>query len=224
MRRADRLFEIVQHLRGGRLRLARELAEALEVSTRTIYRDIADLIATGVPIEGAAGVGYILRPGFFLPPPALTPAEHQALLVGARLVSAWADSDLAAAAQEALIKLEAVGGAAPSTPIHSYGGRLPAPVRRHLRTARHGLTESRKLDLTYAKPGEAAEARRIRPLSLEFWGMVWTLTAWCERREDFRVFRLDRIESLTPTEARFTPEPGRTLADYLKTLESKTNG
>ena len=223
MRRADRLFEIVQHLRGGRLRSARALADALEVSTRTIYRDVADLIASGVPIDGAAGVGYILRPGFFLPPLALTPAEHQALLVGARLVSAWADSDLAAAAQEALIKLEAVGSAAPPTPIHSYGGRLPAPVRRHLRHVRQALAEGRKLDLTYAKPGAVAETRCIRPLSLEFWGMVWTLTAWCERRQDFRVFRLDRIEQLAITDARFTPEPGKTLADYLKTLETAPN-
>ncbi|MFY8107297.1 MAG: helix-turn-helix transcriptional regulator [Elstera sp.] len=224
MRRADRLFEILQLLHGGRLRRAQELAAHLEVSTRTIYRDIADLMASGVPIEGEAGVGYVLRPGFFLPPLALSATEHEALVLGARLVAAWSDTDLAAAAKEALIKLEAIGavamGARPPVALHSYGGRLSPEVRVLLRQIREALGRRRKLDLLYAKADSPAEARRVRPLSLEFWGMVWTLTAWCEQRSAFRVFRLDRIQHLTQTNEGFDPEPGKTLADYLKSLNN----
>lgn len=222
MRRADRLFEILQLLHGGRLRRAQELADRLEVSTRTIYRDIADLMARGVPIEGEAGVGYVLRPGFFLPPLALTATEYQALVLGARLVAAWSDADLARAAKEVLIKLDTIGAvagrAAPPVALHSYGGRLSPAVRVYLGQIREALTQSRKLDLRYAKPESVAEDRRVRPLSLDFWGLVWTLTAWCEARGDFRVFRLDRVQKLTPTDILFQPEPGKTLAEYIRSL------
>src|SRR5688500_13980819 len=108
MRRADRLFQIVQYLRGGRLVTARRLAERLEVSERTIYRDVADLVGSGVPIDGEAGVGYILRSGFDLPPLMFTRAELAALTLGARFVRAWGGAEHAAAAEEALIKIEAV--------------------------------------------------------------------------------------------------------------------
>lgn len=222
MRRADRLFEILQLLHGGRLRRAHELAARLEVSTRTIYRDIADLIASGVPIEGEAGVGYVLRPGFFLPPLALSATEHQALVLGARLVAAWSDADLALAAKEVLVKLETIGAVAGrgSLPValHSYGERLSPPVRLALKQIREALTQSYKLDLLYEKPEMPPEARRVRPLSLEFWGVVWTLTAWCEQRNDFRVFRVDRIRKTTPTDVGFVPETGKTHADYLRSL------
>ena len=222
MRRADRLFEILQLLHGGRLRRAYELAARLEVSTRTIYRDIADLIASGVPIEGEAGVGYVLRPGFFLPPLALSVTEHQALVLGARLVAAWSDADLANAAQEVLVKLETISAVAGrgSLPValHSYGERVSPQVRLVLKQIREALTQSCKLDLLYQKSEMQPEARRVRPLSLEFWGVVWTLTAWCEQRDDFRVFRVDRIRKITPTGVGFIPEPGKTRADYLRSL------
>ena len=108
MRRADRLFEIVQHLRGDRLVTAQMLADRLEVSVRTIYRDVRDLQTAGVPIDGEAGVGYLLRPGFQLPPLMFTLAEIEALVVGARMVEAWAGRSLAGAAAEALVKIAAV--------------------------------------------------------------------------------------------------------------------
>src|SRR5688572_17137320 len=108
MRRADRLFQIVQHLRGGRLVTARALGERLEVSERTIYRDIADLVGCGVPIDGEAGVGYIMRSGFDLPPLMFTRSELAALTLGARFVKAWSGAEHALAAEEALVKIEAV--------------------------------------------------------------------------------------------------------------------
>jgi predicted DNA-binding transcriptional regulator YafY len=107
VRRADRLFEIVQHLRGDRLVTAQMLADKLEVSVRTIYRDVRDLQTAGVPIDGEAGVGYLLRPGFQLPPLMFTLAEIEALVVGARMVEAWAGRALAGAAAEALVKIGA---------------------------------------------------------------------------------------------------------------------
>ena len=108
MRRADRLFEIIQSLRGGRLVTAKGLSDALEVSVRTIYRDIADLQASGVPIDGEAGVGYILRDGHDLPPLMFAAAEIEALVLGARIVAEWSDRELARAADDALAKIAAV--------------------------------------------------------------------------------------------------------------------
>ena len=108
MRRADRLFQIVQHLRGGRLVTARMLGERLEVSERTIYRDIADLQSTGVPIDGEAGVGYLMREGFDLPPLMFTRDEIVALVAGARMVRAFGGAQMARAAEEALVKIGAV--------------------------------------------------------------------------------------------------------------------
>ena len=114
MRRADRLFQIVQYLRGGRLLTARKLAERLEVSERTIYRDIADLIGSGVPIDGEAGIGYLMRAGFDLPPLMFSRDEIVALVAGARMIRAWGGAGMALAAEEALVKIGAV---------------LPAPER-----------------------------------------------------------------------------------------------
>ena len=132
MRRADRLFQIVQHLRGGRLVTARMLGERLEVSERTIYRDIADLQSTGVPIDGEAGVGYIMREGFDLPPLMFTRDEIVALVAGARMVRAFGGADMARAAEEALVKISAVlpeaenGAHRPHRDPHAALGRSDA--------------------------------------------------------------------------------------------------
>ncbi|MFV2003357.1 MAG: helix-turn-helix transcriptional regulator, partial [Paracoccaceae bacterium] len=108
MRRADRLFQIVQYLRGGRLLTAARLAARLEVSERTIYRDIADLVGSGVPIEGESGVGYLMRSGYDLPPLMFSRDEIVALVAGARMVRAWGGAAMALAAEEALVKIDAV--------------------------------------------------------------------------------------------------------------------
>lgn len=223
MRRADRLFAIVQALRGGRMRTARQLAELLEVSPRTVYRDVQDLIGSGVPVEGEAGVGYVLRPGHLLPPLSFTAEELQALAFGARMVEAWTDPALAAAAAEALVKLRAVvppaqDAALRAAPLTSYAPRMTSAERARLGVLRRAVGARRKLRLRYARPGGPAEERLIRPLSVEFWGHAWTLTAWCELRQDFRVFRLDRVLGGEMQADGFRPERGRELADYLRQL------
>ena len=227
MRRADRLFAILQALRGGRLRTADQLAQMLEVSTRTIYRDLADLQGQGVPIDGERGVGYLLRDGFFLPPLALSALELEALTWGVAMVRAHADESLAAAARELEVKLKAAvstGGALPPATVAAYGFRVSAADRDRLRAAREAIAGRRVLALTYADAADRPSARQIRPLELQHWGAVWTLTGWCELREDFRVFRIDRIRSMTDTGTRFRDEPGKRLADYLRSLKPPPDG
>ena len=222
MRRADRLFAILQALRGGRLRTAEALAEALEVSTRTVYRDVADLQAQGVPIDGERGIGYLLREGYFLPPLALTRLEFEALDWGVAFVAAHGDDTLAAAARELRVKLEAVvpGGFTRST-VLAFGTRLGAAQRAMLKAARDAVAARRKLHLRYLDAAGQVSARIVRPLGLDHWGMVWTRTAWCELREDFRAFRIDRLRGCEVLPARFRPEAGRRMEDYLATLRGK---
>lgn len=223
MRRADRLFNIIQILRGGRLRTAREIAEKLEVSTRTIWRDIADLQAQGVPIDGARGVGYLLREDHFIPPLALTATEVEALVWGVRFVEAYGDESLAEAAHELLIKIAAVtpqDRRDASRPIDAFAATTAQMAKGVLATIRQAVAGQRKLVLTYRDLNEQVTTRTVRPLQLEFWGQVWTLTTWCERREDFRVFRCDRIIRMLPGE-RFIQERGRRLSDFLALLREK---
>ncbi len=223
MRRADRLFEIVQLLRGRRLRTAQAIADRLEVSVRTIYRDIDALIATGVPIEGERGVGYIIRTHFVLPPLQFTPEELQALVLGARFVKAWADSALIQAAEEALVKIDAVlppdvQGQIWRRDITAHAKVMTPAHRQTLADLRQALNRQRKIDLVYYDAKGDATARRVRPLSLDAWGHAWTLTAWCELRADFRAFRLDRIETARVLDQGFSPEPGKTLGDFFARL------
>ena len=219
MRRADRLFQIVQYLRGGRLTTAAKLAERLEVSERTIYRDIADLQGAGVPIDGEAGVGYILREGFELPPLMFTRDEIVALVAGARLIRAWGGTGMARAAEEALIKIDAVLPPAERARAKSVGInaiRMPdldAATRDRLDTLERAAEDRTRLVLSYADAEGRTTERPVRPLGLWFWGKVWTLVAWCELRDDFRMFRADRISAVTADGA-FRHEPGKTLKDF----------
>lgn len=219
MRRADRLFQIVQHLRGGRLTTARALAERLEVSERTIYRDVADLIGSGVPIEGEAGVGYLMRAGYDLPPLMFTREEVVALVAGARLLRAWGGQAMARAAEEALVKIEAVlpeaeRARAGAVQIHAFSMMdLDPGTRERLDLVERTIEERTRLRLSYEDEAGRRTGRTVRPLGLFFWGKVWTLVAWCELREDFRMFRVDRMASAEPGE-RFRPEKGRTLRDF----------
>ena len=227
MRRADRLFELVQALRGGRLLTARALAEKLEVSTRTIYRDMADLQATGVPIEGEAGVGYVLRGGFDIPPLMFTGDEITALVLGARLVRGWGGHRHGAAAAEALIKIEAVLPEAlrpriERTALFAPDFILSEPVRARLDVLDEALAARCKVRFAYRRADGEASTRRVGPLGLYFWGGVWLLAAWCELREDFRTFRLDRMERLTLTPDTFAPAPGRTLRDFLRKVREES--
>ncbi|MGL4963714.1 MAG: helix-turn-helix transcriptional regulator [Inquilinus sp.] len=217
MRRADRLIQILLFMRGRTLVTAQQLSEALEVSERTIYRDMADLLASGTPIDGEAGVGYRLRRGFEPPPVQFTAEELLALSLGARMVAAWTDPALARAAGNAARKIsgvlpEASAASLDEAPIHAPS-RRPYPLEL-MEPIRLAIAGRRKLRLHYSAP-EATSERIVHPLGLFFWGNRWTATAWCELRQDFRSFRLDRIDTLETLEERFQPVSGRTLEDYL---------
>ncbi len=220
MRRADRLFEIVQQLRGDRLVTAQVIADRLEVSVRTIYRDVRDLQTAGVPIDGEAGVGYLLRPGFQLPPLMFTLGEIEALMVGARMVEAWAGRELSAAAAEAMVKIAAVAPAermraAGKVAIFAPGMRFDEALRTRFDLLAKGIEERRKISFAYRDAEGEGSARLVRPLALHFWGGTWTLAAWCELREDFRTFRIDRADGLALSADCFAHEPGRALQDYM---------
>ncbi|MEP0234133.1 YafY family protein [Roseibium sp.] len=226
MRRADRLFQIVQYLRGGRLVRARQLAEWLEVSERTIYRDIADLQASGVPVDGAAGVGYILRSGFDLPPLMFSRDEIVALIAGARLIRAWGGAEMARAAEEALIKIDAVlpdpmRERTSSVEVHAIAPEMTPEVRERIDVLEAASDGRKRLILAYRDGENQSSERTVRPLGLWFWGKVWTLVAWCELRSDFRMFRLDRIDTITDLQSSFRHEPGKTLKDFYRGMEEQ---
>jgi predicted DNA-binding transcriptional regulator YafY len=229
MRRADRLFRIVQLLRSGRLQTARNLAEKLQVSHRTIYRDVQDLQLSGVPIAGEAGVGYTLRRDFDIPPLMFDREEISALVLGARMVEAWGGNELTAAANRALRKIEAVlppnlRENIDDVLLYAPGLRAPAEVRRKLDEMHAAAQKRRVVLLAYAREDGQPSVRRVRPLALYFWGGVWTLTSWCEMRDDFRSFRVDRIQRAEVLEETFTPKPGQTLADFLKRVRATEEG
>ena len=221
MRRADRLFQLVQLVRGRRLSTADFIAQRLDVSARTVYRDIADLQAQGVPIEGEAGVGYRMRAGFDLPPLMFTQTEAQALVAAVRLARPRLDLALAAQAEAALSKILAVLPAAARAAAESLAVYAP-PVgpdeqtRGRLETLRVAAETRHKLRIDYLDLKDVASQRTVRPLACLFWGEVWTLAAWCETRAGFRSFRVDRITALELLPERFRDEPGRTLADLLR--------
>ncbi|MBE7184699.1 MAG: YafY family transcriptional regulator [Methylobacterium mesophilicum] len=225
MRRADRLFAIVQHLRGGRLVTARRLGERLEVSERTIYRDIADLQASGVPVEGEAGVGYILRDGFELPPLMFTRDEIVALVAGARMVQAFGGAEMARSAAEAMIKIAAVLPDAErarvgQTGIHVHHAGAVSDAHRTLIDSLDRAAERREVvHLAYSDEQGRPTRRDVRPLGLWFWGKVWTLVGWCELRDDFRMFRVDRIAELMPAGRTFKPARGQLMVDFFRRME-----
>jgi predicted DNA-binding transcriptional regulator YafY len=154
MRRADRLFEIIQFMRQRQLTRARDLAEKLEVSERTIYRDIADLMASGVPIEGEAGIGYVLRAGYDLPPLMFKEAEIEALVLGARIVQSWADKELAEAAGDVIAKVEAVVPEAlrkymTNTALLAPSMHYMEPISFDLAELRNALRDQHKVSIDY---------------------------------------------------------------------------
>jgi predicted DNA-binding transcriptional regulator YafY len=221
MRSADRLFQTVQLIRGRRLTTAAFLAQRLEVSERTVYRDVADLQAQGVPIEGEAGVGYRLGRGFDLPPLMFSSEEAQALVAAVRIAQTWLDPALARAAESALSRVLSV---LPSSTRAAAESLLimappvgPAPGEQHkLQSLREAAQLKRKTRLVYRDAAEARSDRVVRPLGCFYWGRVWTLAAWCESRNDFRNFRIDRVEALFTLNEHFSDEPGKTLADLMR--------
>src|SRR5262245_2383080 len=222
MRRADRLFQIVNVLRRGRTATtATHLAERLGVSERTVYRDIRDLILAGTPIDGEAGVGYRIRHDYDLPPLMFDRTEIQALVLGARIVRQFGDPALAQASDSILGKVAAIIPKELAPLMAETRLFVPATIGAErsadaLTLAREALIARRKVDLSYTTADGALSTRIVRPLGIFFWGRTWTLAAWCELRQDFRNFRLDRVDaSSTMRDETFGDEAGKTLRDML---------
>lgn len=226
MRRADRLFQIVLLLGRGRVLTARRIADELAVSERTVYRDIADLITTGAPIDGEAGVGYRLRAGYQVPPLMFDEDELAALALGAGMVRAWADPELARAAGRVLAKVDAV------LPDRLRGRwdkeKLLAPdfvvspeTVTGMPQLRRAIDQRLMARMAYRREDGEVTERIVWPLGLVFWGTKWTLAAWCELRGDFRTFRLDRIQTLDVLPSQFADVPGRRLRDYVARARSE---
>ena len=222
MRRADRLFQLVQLVRGRRLTTAEWLAQRLEVSLRTVYRDVADLQAQGVPIEGEAGVGYRMRAGFDLPPLMFSTGEAKALVACTRLAQPRLDTALARDADSALSKILAVLPAAARAAAEGMAvyaidvGGTDLATRQRLQVLREAFEARRVVELDYDSLERVRSQRRVRPLGVFFWDAVWTLAAWCELRRDFRSFRVDRIVGVNVLDERFRDEAGKTLADLFR--------
>lgn len=219
MRKSERLFQLVTLLQGRRTAMTGQaLADALGVAVRTVYRDIQALILSGVPIDGEAGVGYRLRKGFDLPPLMFEMDEVTALLAGNRMVQAWTDPELAAAARRAEAKILAVLTPAMLNEI----SRLPyrVPIYSNPERETHGLLRKAcelrlRVKIAYRDMKEQETERTLWPLGMVGWGDRWTLLAWCELRDEYRNFRFDRIQHIECLPEHFPHHPERNLEHYL---------
>lgn len=226
MQRAERLFQLLTLLRNRRtVMTAKQLSEHLEVSERTIYRDIQSLSLSGVPVEGEAGVGYRLSHRYQLPPLMFDRHEVEALLLGARMVSSWGDTDMAAHAKQAIQKILSV---LPDHLRHS-DENLPLLVptmegaqkfyTAHSQPIREAIRARQRVNIIYTRADAQESDRIIEPLGLIFWGKVWTLVAWCQLRADYRTFRLDRINNLTVMEEVFETNDAKSLQHFLALMK-----
>ena len=218
MRRAERLFRLVSELRSRGVCRAEDLATYFEISVRTVYRDIAHLQGSGLPIEGEAGVGYLLRPGFDLPPMTFTYEQLDALAIGLAFVEVAGDTLLSEAAREVRAKLqsslpEPEQRKLENAPLFASRGEGRAPPM--LAIVRPAIREQRILRLRYGAGDGAHTERRVRPLAIWAFTDGWLFVGWCELRGDFRAFRLDRISVLEDTGERYEDDPERNLAAYL---------
>ena len=228
MRRAERLFRLVRELRSRNISRAEDLAATFEISVRTVYRDIAHLQASGLPIEGEAGVGYILRPGFDLPALTFTFEQIDALAVGLSFVEAAGDASLSLAAKEVRAKLQAALPEPDQRKLDQapfFASRRHGPADPKLRTIREAIREARILRLRYGDAADTFTDRRVRPLAIWAFTDGWLFAAWCEFRDDFRAFRLDRISMIEATCDHFAHEPDKSLKAYLssKLLAHRTH-
>lgn len=220
-----RLFSILDRLRVNRRPVsAKTLADALGVSLRTIYRDMATLQSMGAPVRGEGGIGYQMEKGYFLPPLHFDPDELDAIILGMKLIAVRGDEQLADAAMSASSKitaalLEGDRDRFTESPLHAYlcPGEAPAAIP-FLGLIRRALRERLRLGIAYRDLKGQRSVRTIRPLGLTIFDKVWLLTAWCESKTDFRNFRVDRLESVKKTGASFPREAGREFHDFLQTL------
>lgn len=224
MRRADRLFEIIQMLRIARGALtAAGIAEALEVTPRTVYRDMAVLQAMRVPIEGEAGIGYILRAGYDLPPLNFSVEEIEAIVVGLSLVARTGDAGLMHAAETAAGKIAIVtpgpDGQLEAAGLHVSDWGVEPPEAVDPSVLRWAIRELRKLRLQYCDQEGDTTTRTVLPVALVYYVEVAVLAAWCELRQDFRHFRVDRMMSCTVLDDRFADRAAQLRAEWDKTQE-----
>jgi predicted DNA-binding transcriptional regulator YafY len=223
MRPADRLFQIVLMLGRGRVVTARTLAEQLEVSERTIYRDIQDLMGSGIPVDGEAGVGYILRRGYQVPPLMFDEEELQSLVFGAEVAKTWGDSHMAQAADRIIAKIDAVLPPRLRPALNSQrlivpDTRMSEQTSQMLGEVRDSINRRMRVFLDYRDAGDQATERIVWPLTLAYWGKSWTLGAWCELRQAFRNFRIDRINGANVLNSEYPDEPGKRLEDYFNAV------
>ena len=221
MRRADRLFDIIQALRTAPHPVtAAGLAEQLEVTVRTIYRDIAALQGSRVPIEGAPGLGYVLRRGYDLPPLMFTSEEADAIAIGVRLLRRLRDAKLQQAAESVLAKLavvvpEPLQPHLVSAPIYVSDGDAPPVTGTDPAVLRNAIHEARKVAVAYIDEQGRHTQRTVRPIAMAYYVDVTLLGAWCELRNDFRNFRVDRISNAQLLDERFLAESGKLMAEWL---------
>jgi predicted DNA-binding transcriptional regulator YafY len=209
MSRSERLFDLLQALRRHRRPVSgKVLAQETGVSIRTLYRDIASLQAQGAVIEGEPGVGYVLKPGFLLPPLMFPPEEIEALVLGSRWVADRADNHLRDAARSALARIGAVLPAELRLEVDTSAlligpGAKPSPDSIDLATVRQAIRAERKLAIAYRDAKDDVSRRVIWPFALSFFDQARVLVAWCELRQDFRHFRTDRIAAAEALEDRY---------------------
>jgi predicted DNA-binding transcriptional regulator YafY len=222
VRRADRLLQIIQIIRRKAARTtAQDLADELEVAKRTIYRDIADLQASRVPIEGAAGVGYVLRAGYDLPPLMFDQDQLEAIALGVRLVADRGDPLLARAATDVLAKIATVLPDRLSDKLWASSLLVPHRLQEakafgvHLPAIRQAIRNNQKIILTYRDGQGHLSCRTVWPLGLYLYSHVTIVCAWCELRSDFRAFRADRIEAFEASDQHFNGQRGQLFQAFL---------
>lgn len=221
MRRADRLFDILQALRVAEGPMtAATLAERLEVTVRTVYRDIATLQARRIPIEGAAGIGYVLRRGFDLPPLNFTPDEVDVIVVGMRMIRRLRDDGLRRAADDVLAKVttvlpEALRGGLATAPFFVSDGDTATPRGIDPGALRRAIRDRRKVRMTYADAEGRQSERTIWPIALVYYVDATVLGAWCELRDDFRHFRMERITASHVLDEHFAADGPALMTQWL---------
>ena len=204
MKRVERLFQLILLMREGKVLTGRYLSQKLGVSTRTVYRDIDALVDSGVPIVGESGVGFLLREEHRLPSVIFTEEELKAIALGAEMVRMWSDRGLANASKTALKKIATIlprkmKDGIQLNGIEVHGDRISEDESEKLKIIRDSIAAGEKLVLAYSVPDEVVTHRMIRPLLLSCWSGVWWMGAWCELRDGFRTFRIDRIVSVERT-------------------------
>lgn len=227
MRRADRLFQLVQYFRKRRRPVpARIVADDFGVCTRTIYRDLQDLIGSGVPIRGEPGIGYQLDKNYYLPPVTFSVDEIEAISLGISMVASWTDAEFAQRAGDALKRIEAVLPAelveqTRELALFAVPSASRPPWKVSFSDLRRHIREKRRIRIDYKDEAGKRTRRAIRPLGMVFFGPVWLLVAWCEKRDDFRTFRLDRIARLNSLDDIFPDDADKSLERYIERVRDE---